>query len=291
MAKKRHPRARVLGKRAENYKHKLKILRLALGSFDARRYDTALASKPRSDSARRARKQALDRVSRTYARLKPYVDRGVKFVRVKDPKRFESLRRVVGVVRFKRMRAVPVPTQAKRLTVKFDRTGRPTISEDGVKQKIFLFPHVPRSRVIHERDGSRRLLDAQEDAVSMLKDMLPSMPEGFYILMTRHHFLIPYVAEKDRLEKQIRTLYNKYEGTPELLKIFVGVRYITDSEEEVLRIKKELSSERERLKGARRRARIGARLKEIIAMDKQLKSGKPLSRGQISRRARITGRR
>ena len=58
-----------------------------------------------------------------------------------------------------------------------------------------------------------------------------------------------------------------------------------------------MSSERGRIRGVRKRQRSAKALKEIIAMDKQLKAGVPLTRGQttrrakLSKRARATGRR
>lgn len=289
--KKPSRRARALGKHAERYAHELKTVRRVFKDFDAKKFDAAQVAVGRSPKARKEAAKIRAKVRRRFNAIRPYVNRGVKFLAPKKREHFDRLREAVGVKKFSNMRAIPMPTQAKRVRVRFDRKGRPIISEDGVRNTYFLFPRVPRARQLPGPLGTRRFLDAQDDAVEMLRAMLPTMPPGYYVFLTRHNFLIPQSGDRDRLESMVRELYSSYGNSPEFLKLFVGFRYITDSEEEWFRIKQEMSSERARLKGVRRRQRVGRRLKEIIAMDKQLKSGKPLSRGQISRRARLTGRR
>jgi len=287
--KKARPSARtkLLGKRAANYQYKLKVLCTILGGFDARKFETAQKSQPKTIKGRQARRAALQKVARTFARVRPFVHRGYKLVRPASKRNFDTLRRHVGITKFKKLRAIPLPTIAKKVSVRFDKHGYPIIREDGVGQKVFLFPHVPRSRYVKGTYGAGQFVDAEKDALHMLSQMLPRMPDGYYMFMSRHQFLIPFSADRDKLAEEVRRLYFKYEGSPEFLGTFYGFKWLTDSEEQFAEMKKEMRSERERRKGRRRRLLAARALKEIIAMDRQLKSGQPLTRGQTTRREKL----
>lgn len=286
----RAAKARDKKSRAGTYAYKLSVLRKVVAGFDAKKYDALRLSKPRTDKGRAQRRRDLDKVAAAFRRVKPYVTRPHKFVAPKNKKHFETLRDYSRVPRFRKMRAIPYPSSAKKVSIRFDKKGRPTVKEDGTTTKFFLFPRTPRGRVIVEADGSKRFIDAQQDAVEMLKAMLPEMPEGFYALMTKHQFLISDVGDRDSLVADLQDFHNAYSDAPEFTGMLVGFKYLTDSIDQWMQWKKEMHSKREAEKGARKRQRLAKALKEIIAMDKQLKSGKPLSRGQITRRAKITRR-
>jgi hypothetical protein len=281
------PRQKTLGKRAAAYQLKLKTLRSILGGFDAKKFVTLQQSKPKTARGQAARRKAMQKVSRTFERLRPYVHRSFKLVRTANKKHLDTLRRHVGLTKFKRLRAVPLPTAAKKVTVRFDKQGRPLIREDGLGQKLFLFPHVPRARFVKDSKGRRRWIDAQTDANAMLETMLARMPEGIYVLMSRHHFLIPTATDRENLQWQTNKLYSDYEGSPEFLGTFYGYRYMTDSHEQFLHMKAAMMSERTRRREKRRVALAARALKEILAMDRQLKYGVPLTRGQTTRRAKL----
>ena len=277
-----HARAKRL---RTSYVERLALLRKASSAFDAAKWDTLYLKRPLSKRGKADKRRALSQLNGTYRKLARFVNRDFKFVRPKSKKNFETLRQYVGAPKLKGLRAIPVPTQAKRLTVRFDRKGRPTLREDGVDQKLFLFPHTPRPHVVQGPLGTGKYQDAQDDAIAMLRDMLPEMPDGFYIFMSRHHFLIPEIHERDRLEAQVRAFYSNYNNSPEFLSNFLGFKWLSDSDQDIFRIRKEMSSERERNKAIRKRARVAKALKQVLAMDKQFK------RGKLSKRARATGRR
>jgi hypothetical protein len=62
---------------------------------------------------------------------------------------------------------------------------------------------------------------------------------------------------------------------------------MTDSHEQFLHMKAAMMSERTRRREKRRVALAARALKEILAMDRQLKYGVPLTRGQATRRAKL----
>lgn len=294
--KKKTPRARAR-RLKDSYAGKLAALRKLTDEFNAKKWERVKFSRPRTDAGKLARRRALAKVASTYRRAKPYLSKAYKWVRPANKKNLETLRVYAGVPRFKRLRAIPVATQAKRLSVRFGRDGRPNIKEDGVAQRLFLFPTMPRPHTVPGPLGVAKFIDAQDHAVAMLEAMLPEMPQGFYIFYTKHHFLIPETHERDQLVSELRRFYSAYGSSPEFLKLLSGFKWLTDSEEEWFQIKRELSSERERLKGVRKRARLGRALKEVLAMDKILKGGGRLTptqkkrRGKLSKRVLVKGRR
>jgi len=288
-AKVRLKRARALDKKKPgfgSYTYRLSVVRQVTAAFDAKKFDTLKFAKPRTAKQKAARRRKLNNFNRTYHRLRLYLEKPHKIVKVKNKKQLDSLRSHLRIPKFKKMRGVPVLSSAKRVTVRFDKKLRPLIREDGIGQKLFLFPHMPRS---HKR--GKKFIDAEADAQRMLDAMLPDMPEGFYALATRHSFLISDVGDRESLKRDLAEFYNSYGRAPEFLKEIVGFKFLTNSIDAWQQWKDELKSQRAAVKGARKRQRLARALKEIIAMDKQLKSGKPLSRGQVSRRAKITGRR
>ena len=294
-------RARAINKRGAAYTYKLATLRKFVGGFDAKKFDALKFSKPRTDAGKKAKRAALSKVSRTFSRFKRFVDTPHKVVRPKNKKQLEALRQFVGVGNFKNLRAVPFATTAKKLRVRFDKHNRPVVSEDGVRNTLYLFPHIPRfhKTKVTEVPGVYKYLDAQDDAIEMTRAMLPEMRDGYYIFLTRHNFLISHIVARDRLEDEVRALYSAYAADPEFLKLFSGFRYLTDSEETYMEVKRELTEARFHRKQVKKRARLAKAYKEIVEMDRQLKSGQPLTRGQttrreklakLSKRARATGR-
>lgn len=293
-AKLRLKRARALDKKKPgfgSYTYRLSVVRQITGAFDAKKFDTLKFSKPRTVKARAAKRKALNNFNRTYHRLRRYIAQPHKVVRLKNKKQLEAMRKFVGVPRIRKLKGVPFLTSAKRVSVRFDKKLRPLIREDGVGQKIFLFPRRPRPHMVREPDGTKRFVDVSDDAVEMMKAMLPAMPEGFYVFMTRHQFLIAEASEKNSLLRDLRQFYHQYGDVPDFIKTLVGVKFLTDSVQQWKQWRLELTSRREAEKGKRKRQRLQRALKEIIAMDKQLKKGIPLTRGQVTRRAKITGRR
>lgn len=294
LAQLRLKRARQLDKKKPgfgSYTYRLSVVRQISGAFDAKKYDTLKFSRPKTAKQKAAKRRALNNFNRTFHRLRHYVAQPHKVLKFKDKKRLEAMRKYVGAPRIRKLKGIAFPTNSKRVSVRFDKKFRPLIREDGVGQKMFLFPRKPRPHQVREADGSKRFVDAADDAVEMLKAMLPEMPPGFYVFMTRHQFLIADSSEKDSLVQDLRRFYHQYGQEPDFVKTLIGVKFLTDSVQQWKQWKLELFSRREAEKGKRKRQRIARALKEIIAMDKQLKSGKPLSRGQITRRAKITGRR
>lgn len=292
--------ARKLDKKSRtgSYAYKLSVLRKVVAGFDAKKFDTLRVRQPRTDATRKQRKRDLDKVAAAFRRIKPYVTRPHKFVAPKSKKHFESMRHFARVPRFKKMRAIPYSTAAKKLSIRFNKAGRPTVKEDGLTAQYFLFPRKPRARTVKQKDGSKRFIDIQEDATAMLKAMLPTMPQGFYALMTDQQFLISDVGDRESLLEDLARFYDKYDepdeegrGGENFVTRIIGFKYLTDSIDQYDQWLREMKSKREAERGARKRQRIAKALKEIIAMDKQLKSGKPLSRGQQTRRGRLTGRR
>lgn len=296
MARKKPSTAQVRLKRARaldrkkpgfgSYTYRLSVVRQITGAFDAKKFDTLKFSRPKTAKAKAAKRKALNNFNRTYHRLRRYVVQPHKVVKPKNKKALDSLRKHLNIPKFAKMRGVPVLSNAKRVTVRFDKKFRPLIREDGVGQKLFLFPHKPRSHTV-----KKKFIDAEADAQRMLARMLPDMPDGFYVLMTRHQFLIPESGDRGSLKNILSHVYNSYDGNPEFLKSIVGFKFLTDSVDAWQQFVNEGRSQREFERGKRRRQRLMKAVKEIVAMDKQLKKGIPLTRGQVTRRAKLTGRR
>ena len=253
------PRAQMLaGSRAGNYQNKLKVLRSILSGFDAKKLDSLQRSKPKTEKSRTARRAMLAKISRTYARIKPFVHRGFKAVAPPDKENFAELKKYVGINSFKGLRAIPVPTmRAKHLRVRFDKKHRVTIKDEKHVEKFFRFPHAPRS---------------VDDAVEMLEAMLPSMPWGVYIIATRHHFLIPTAADKGQLINELKSFWTNYgDKAPDFVRLVFGFKWIARAGEVALKRLHELKSERGRAKQARSEARAAKVIAAISAMDRHFK--------------------
>lgn len=265
---------RAAGKRAAQYSERLKILRKFTGEFDAKRFEKIYLSKPQSARGKREKKAALQKVARTFARLKPFVHRPHKIVRPTSPRNLASLRKFVGMTNVKKLRAVPVPTdRAKTLRVTFDKKGRVEIREGKSRWKTFLFPHKPKD---------------SDDIIEMTEAMVPKMPRGIYTLMTRHHFLIPTTADRDQLVETLRRFAFQYRESPEFLSMLYGFKWVSGSYERALEFQKYMRTERGRQKLERKRLKSESAARVIAEMNRKLKSGK-LPRQ--SARARKTGRR
>lgn len=280
-----------------SYTYRLSVVRKLTSAFDAKKYDALKFTRPRTERAKVAKRRALNNFNRVFHRARGFLTQPHKMLAPKNKKHFETLRQYAHVPLFKKMRAVPFLTSSKKVRVYFDREGRPTINEGGLRHKLFLFPRRPKAHKVREKDGTKRFVDIQEDAQNMLRAMLPSMPEGFYALMTNQQFIISEVGDRESLLDDLALFYDKYaepddqgRGGKNFTQRIIGFKYLTNSIDAWQQWKDELRSKRAREKGARTRQRLAKALKEIIAMDKQLKSGKPLSRGQQTRRAKLTKR-
>lgn len=288
MAKKAKPSGtlprgkRALGKRASAFKAKLALLRKVSDEFDAKSLDTLYTVKPRTAKGKRARAAALDRVARTFKRLRPFVDRPHQLVRLRDKKKIAALKKYVGFGNFKGIRAIPVPTENKQnLRVKFDRSRRVEIhyqwpkgvrSELQTSYRIYALPHKPR-------DG--------DDLIAMTEQMVKSLPDGFYVIMTRHNFLIPSASDRDSLARTMRSYVYQYGRAVEFLRLIYGFKLILEGDDPnaVLKKMKELRDERNNRKALAKRLKHERIARELAAMQRTFK------RGKVSKRARATGRR
>lgn len=277
-------RARAQGKRAAALSVKLKALRSVSGEFDAKKYTQLVRAKaPRKGTkAAKARALALRKVASAHKRIRPYLHRPHKLVKVRSKANLKSLRKYVGMGNFKKLRAVPVPTdRAKSLKVTFDKKRRVKLTDGGHVLRTFLFPHRPRAQKMR----GRIVRDQVDDLLEMVEKMLPTMPDGTYVLMSRHHFLIPTTEEKPRLLEAIRAFAFRYKAETGFLSTLYGFQLIEGSYERALEFKQDMASERGRMKRERKRIKYEAVARELAAADRALKSGK------VSKRARATGRR
>jgi hypothetical protein len=271
-------KAKRVGKRASNYSYRLTTLRKFVAGFDSKEFAKAYAAKPRTKAGKQKRAKLLAKVRSHFATLKPFVHRSHKAVKVKSERNREELRKHVGLTKIKGLRAVPVPTGKPRATsVRFDRKGRPTITVGKREEKVFRFPHMPR--------------DA-DDAIAMLEEMLPDLPYGFYLLATRHHFLLHGVIERDQLVSELRAFFYQYRASPGFLKLLYGVKWLARSAETALQRRKDSRSERGRANAERKRISAEKAARQIVAMDRAFKAARsPNKLPPLSKRARATGRR
>lgn len=279
--KKASPAAKRLGKRAAKYSEKLKTLRKFTSEFDAKKFDRVYKSAPRTEKSRRERKAILQKVSRTFSRVRPFAHRPHKLVRPTSKENFESLREFVGLPKFKKLKAIPVPTdRGGKLKVTFDKKHRVKLREGNAQWKVFLFPHKPRNHY----KGGKLVTTAVEDIEEMTAALVKTMPPGMYVLMSRHHFLVPTVTDREGLLATVRGFMNQYKGSPEFLKLLYGFKWISGSYERAQEFQTYMKTERGRMKLERRRVSLEKKARVIAEMDRAFK------RGKISRRAKITGR-
>jgi hypothetical protein len=283
--KKATKQATRVGKRASNYSYKLKALRTIVSGFDSKEFDKAYSAKPRTKAGKAARAKKLASVRSHFARVRPFVHRSHKVVKVKNRAHLEELRKHVGLTKLKGLRAVPVPSPKPGKTrVKFDKKGRVTVTVGAREEKIFRFPHMPRSA---------------DDAIEMLEAMLPDMPFGFYLLATRHHFLLHGIIERDSLVGELRAFFHQYRASPEFLRLLYGVKWLARSEKAAKERRTLERTERGRNKLERKRVASEKAARQIAAMDKAFKrlgsmefvKGAKRKRPRLSERARKTGRR
>lgn len=247
-----------LDKRQVPYVEKLRVLRSVVSGFDAKKLDRLSLSKPRTARTRLEKRKALQKIARTYARLKPFVTRSFKAVRPKNKANLAELKKYVGISNFKNLRAIPVPTSAPGKTkVSFDKKHRVTVRIGrGYTERLYRFPHMPAD---------------VDDAVAMLERMLPDMPAGQYVIATRHHFLIPTNAPKELLTEVLQEFWTQYAArSPEFIKLVFGFKWMGRGDISRRRIE-EIASERGRAQQARRDARINERLRAVKAMDAYFK--------------------
>ena len=269
-------RAVRVGKRASSYSYKLQQLRKVVSGFDSKEFDKAYSAKPRTKAGKAKRAKQLAKVRSHFSRVRPFMHRSHKVVRPKTAAQLEELRKFVGITKVKGLRAIPVPTaKPKSTSVKFDKDGRVRISIGKREEKIFRFPHMPRD---------------SDDAIAMLEAMLPQMPYGFYVLATRHHFLLHGTIERDQLVGELRAFFHQYRQSPEFLRLLYGVKWLARSQETAETRRKLERTERGRQKLERKRINAERAAKQIAAMDKAFKSHRQ-QLPKLTKRARATGRR
>jgi hypothetical protein len=277
-------RARAVGKRASVFLTRLAALRKFTSEFDSSRFEKSFTAKPKSAKGKAAKKRDLEKVRRTFARLRPFIHRPHKVVSPRSSRNRDSLREYVGMARLKGLRAIPVPTDRKdKLRVSFDRKGRVKLRDGVAKHKVFLFPHKPRMI----RRGRKVVGTLVDDILAMTQEMLKTMPRGQYVLHTAHHYLMPTMEDRDELPGMIRRFANQYKD-PEFLKMLRGFKWISGSYEKAQQIQEFMKTERGKLKWERKRTKAENAARVIAAMDRQIKSGKL---PKLSKRARMTGRR
>lgn len=278
MAKKNKPskRAARVGKRASAYSYKLAQLRKIVSGFDSKEFDKAYNAKPRTKAGKAKRSRQLAQVRSHFARVRPFVHRSHKVVRVRNKAHLEELRKHVGLTKLKGLRAIPVPTALpKKTRVKFDRKGRVSITTGQREEKLFRFPHMPKT---------------SDDAIAMLEAMLPELPAGFYVLATRHHFLLHATIEREALVGELRAFFYQYRNSPEFLRLLYGVKWLARSAKVANERRKLERTERGRAKLERKRIASEKAARQIAAMDKAFKSARERL-PRITKRARATGRR
>jgi hypothetical protein len=285
MPKRKAPskKAARVGKRASSYSYKLSQLRKIVSGFDSKELDKAYLSKPRTKAGKAKRAATLAKVRGHFSRIRPFVHRSHKVVKVANKAHLEELRKHVGLTKLKGLRAVPVPSaKPSKTKVKFDKQGRVTISVGAREEKLFRFPHMPKT---------------SDDAIAMVEQMLPELPAGFYVLATRHHFLLHGIIERDALPGELRAFFYQYRNSPEFLRLLYGVKWLARSQKAASERRKLERTERGRNKLERKRVSSEKAARQIAAMDKAFKrlgsmqyvTGK--RRPPISKRARATGRR
>ncbi len=290
MKKRQKPtkRAARVGKRASNYAYKLSQLRKLVSGFDSKKLNTLYASAPTTKAGKAKRSRELARVRSHFSRIRPFVHRSHKIVRVKNKAHLEELRKHVGLTKLKGLRAIPVPTAKPKATrVKFDKKGRVTISVGKREEKLFRFPHMPKT---------------SDDAIAMVEEMLPELPSGFYVLATRHHFLLHGIIERDALPGELRAFFYQYRNSPEFLRLLYGVKWLARSQGAAQERRKLERTERGRNKLERKRVSSEKAARQIAAMDKAFKrlgsmqyvTGEKSHRASLpkmTRRGKLTGRR
>lgn len=280
-------------KRLASYKARLKILREFTSEFDAKKFERVLLTAPRTESGRKKRRAVLQKVARSYQTLKPYVARPYKAVRPTNAKNLEELRKYVGFAKLKGLRAVPVQSEApKAVRVSFDKKHRPIIRVGKhYTEKFFRFPHMPQD---------------VDDAVAMTEKMLPEMPDGIYVIASRHHFLIPTSARRSLLVDELKKFYTRYgANSPEFVRLIFGFKWLASSSDVAHKRLEALKTERGKARLARQDARRSAVIKALKVMDAKLKSARGMTtdeakkilsnekrrKARLSKRARATGRR
>lgn len=284
--KKSVPRHVIAGERAAKYAERLKTLRGVTSAFDAKKFSNLYKSRPRTDKGKRARLAALKKVATIFARVRPFVHRPHKVVKVRPSRNaarnLDELRKYAGFPSIKGLRGVPIASaKPKSIKVSFDRKGRPVVKAMGRHEKLFRFPHMPRGG---------------DDAIEMVEQMLADkqLPAGFYIVATRHHFLIGGAAiltDRESLAAEFRRFVYQYgPRNPEFIKLIYGVKWIAGSGEAALRRREQMSTERGRVKAERERVSAEKKAREVRAMHYRF-SGERLPLPKLSKRARATGRR
>ncbi len=285
-------------KRQAAFARKLAAVRDFVGGFDAKTLDGAYARKPRSENGKQQRRAALAKVARTYAKLKPFLQRSHKRVKPRNPEHVAAIADYANVPKLKNLRAVPVATEfPKKFKVSVDRKGIVTARRGKqYKEVIYKFPRKPRKYVT--KGGA--LVTAGEDAIAMTQAMLPTMKPGLYVLMTRTQDLIPFTADRDSLLQTMREFVFRY-GThaAEWMQYLSGFKYLAASYEAARKRLKTIQTMRIEARGNRRslqkkwEAQVAAtnEFKTRMADRKRIKAEQTAKKlGRITKRARATGR-
>lgn len=271
MAKKKATR------KAAAFRSKVATLRKLVSGFDSAAWSKLYAAKPRTAKTKKKRAAALAKVSRTYAKLKPFLQRSHKIIKVRSKKKLAAIAEYANVPKVKGLRAVPVATAfPKKLRVTVDRKGQVTLTRGKrYKEVIYKFPKRPRTQKV-----KGKFLTAGEHAIKMLEEMLPTMKPGLYVLQSRSQDLIPVTADKDSLLRELRRFVFRYESSaPDFMQYLVGFKCLAHTAETAMKRQRELTDARTEAK--RRRVLAG---REAAAREAR-------RLGKISKRARATGRR
>lgn len=270
----KNPRAT---RRKAAYRAKVATLRKLVSGFDAATWTKLIDAKPRTAKAKKARAAKLAKVSRTYSKLKPYLQRSHKIVKPRSARQVAALAEYANVPKVKGLRAVPVATAfPKKLKVKIDRTGQVTLTRGKrYKEVLYKFPRRPKAKKV-----KGKFITAGEDAIAMMEALLPSLKPGLYVLQTRSQDLIPITADRDSLLREMRRFVFRYEAnSPGFMEHLIGVKWLAHTAETAMKRQKEILT-----------ARSEAQLRRSDA--KRERAAREARRlGKISKRARATGRR
>lgn len=265
-------------KRYAAYQLKLKAVRQFVAGFDGKAWADAYTRKPRSDNGKRERAKQLAKVSRTYSKLKPYLQRSYKVIRPRKAENVAAIADYANVPKLKGLRAVPVATEfPDKFKVTVGRNGQVTATRGKrYKEVIYKFPRRPKT---HELK-SGKTITAGEHAIAMLEAMLPDLKPGIYVLMTRSQNLVPFTADRDSLLRIMREFVFRYEkNAADFMQLLTGVKWLAHSASAAAKRIREIKEARTE---ASRRRLVAKRI-NAEQTARQL--------GRISRRARLTGRR
>ncbi len=272
----RHKTRSPVGRLAA-YEAKLAAVRQYVAGFDAKELNDLYTRKPRTAKTKAARSAKLAQISRTYNKLKPYLQRSHKRVKPRNADHVAAIAEYANVPKLKGLRAVPVATEfPKKFKVSVDRKGQVSATRGKrYKEIIYKFPRRPKPH----KTKAGKFLTAGEHAIAMTEAMLPTLKPGIYVLMTRSQALIPFTADRESLLQTMRSFVFRYEkNAADFMELLVGVKWLAHTAETAMKRQAEIKAARSE---AARRRLDSKRLQNERAAKKL---------GRISKRARATGR-